>query len=116
VRALTRNPESAAAETLAEDGAEVIQGDLTDPSTLDAAFKDCWGAFVVTNFYDSVGTSSHEILEDVKQWLLTTYSDSRERPTRRRNPRTQCCFGRAESWSVMLHLEYAAFFSRHFRW
>ena len=54
VRALTRNPGSDAAKTLAELGAEVVEGDLTDASTLDPAFKDCWGAFVVTNFYDAV--------------------------------------------------------------
>ncbi|KAJ9497590.1 hypothetical protein H2202_007014 [Exophiala xenobiotica] len=53
VRALTRNPSSAAARKLSEAGAEVVQGDLTDPSTLPAAFDGCWGAFVVTNFYDS---------------------------------------------------------------
>jgi len=53
VRALTRNPSSAAARQLSEAGAEVVQGDLTDPSTLPAAFDGCWGAFVVTNFYDS---------------------------------------------------------------
>ena len=54
VRALTRNPDSAAARSLAEAGAEVVRGDLTDRSSLDAAFKGCWGAFVATNFYDSV--------------------------------------------------------------
>ena len=55
VRALTRNPSSAGARQLSEAGAEVVRGDLTDPSTLPAAFDGCWGAFVVTNFYDSVG-------------------------------------------------------------
>lgn len=54
VRALTRNPDSKAARALAAQGAEVVQGDLTDATTLDAAFAGCWGAFVVTNFYDSV--------------------------------------------------------------
>ncbi|KIW89619.1 uncharacterized protein Z519_09775 [Cladophialophora bantiana CBS 173.52] len=53
VRVLTRNPESDAAKRLAQQGAEVVKGDLTDASTLDAAFSDCWGAFVVTNFYDA---------------------------------------------------------------
>ncbi len=54
VRVLTRNPESTAARHLADLGAEMVKGDLTDPTTLDAAFEGCWGAFVVTNFYDSV--------------------------------------------------------------
>lgn len=55
VRALTRSPSSPAARSLSDAGAEVVKGDLTDPSTLPAAFDGCWGAFVVTNFYDSVG-------------------------------------------------------------
>lgn len=54
VRALTRDPSSTNAKRLAEAGAEVVKGDLTDATTLDAAFSGCWGAFVVTNFYDSV--------------------------------------------------------------
>ncbi|EXJ60370.1 hypothetical protein A1O7_04522 [Cladophialophora yegresii CBS 114405] len=53
VRALTRNPDSVPARKLSALGAHVVQGDLTDPSTLDGAFQDCWGAFVVTNFYDA---------------------------------------------------------------
>ena len=54
VRAVTRNPDSDASRKLAELGAEVVRGDLTDASTLDTAFQGCWGAFVVTNFYDAV--------------------------------------------------------------
>ncbi|KIV87921.1 hypothetical protein PV11_03437 [Exophiala sideris] len=54
VRALTRNPNSPTAKRLADRGAEVVKGDLTDPATLPAAFDGCWGAFVVTNFYDSI--------------------------------------------------------------
>lgn len=54
VRALTRRPESDAARALKEAGAEIVQGDLTDRTSLELAFKDCWGAFVATNFYDSV--------------------------------------------------------------
>ena len=57
VRALTRNPDSPAARHLSELGAEVVQGDLTDSSTLGSSFSNCWGAFVVTNFYDSVSGS-----------------------------------------------------------
>lgn len=54
VRALTRNPSSEAARALKDAGAEVVQGDLTDRNSLGAAFDGCWGAFVATNFYDSV--------------------------------------------------------------
>jgi uncharacterized protein YbjT (DUF2867 family) len=57
VRALTRSPDSDGARKLAELGADVVQGDLTDASTLEVAFEGCWGAFVVTNFYDAVSDS-----------------------------------------------------------
>lgn len=57
MRAITRNPESGAAKALAKLGADVVSADLTDPSTLSAAFAGCWGAFVVTNFYDAVSPS-----------------------------------------------------------
>lgn len=54
IRCLTRNIESAAAQSLASKGAEVVQGDLADPSSLPAAVQGCWGVFAVTNYYDSV--------------------------------------------------------------
>lgn len=62
VRALTRNPESSAAKALQNAGAEMVQGDLTNRSSLDAAFNDCWGAFVATNFYDSVSGQPPDLL------------------------------------------------------
>jgi uncharacterized protein YbjT (DUF2867 family) len=40
---------------LAAQGAEVVKADLTIPSTLPEAFKDIWGVFAVTDFYDTVG-------------------------------------------------------------
>ncbi|KAL1885703.1 hypothetical protein Plec18167_001198 [Paecilomyces lecythidis] len=53
VRALTRNPDSAAAKQLADLGAEIVRADLTVPSDIPPALKDCWGVFGVTNFYDT---------------------------------------------------------------
>lgn len=53
VRAVTRSPDSAAANELRARGAEVVQADLTVPSSLPAALEGCWGVFGVTNFYDS---------------------------------------------------------------
>jgi hypothetical protein len=53
VRAVTRDPSSHAARTLAAQGAEVVKADLTNPSSLPPAFEGCWGVFGVTNFYDS---------------------------------------------------------------
>jgi uncharacterized protein YbjT (DUF2867 family) len=61
IRCLTRNIESAAAQSLASKGAEVVQGDLSDAASLSAAVKGCWGVFAVTNFYDSVYTDSIRI-------------------------------------------------------
>lgn len=52
VRALTRNPDAAAAQQLAQQGAEVVKADLTVPSDVFSALEGCWGVFGVTNFYD----------------------------------------------------------------
>ena len=54
VRALTRDPQSPAAQALAEAGAEVVRADLTSPNDLASALEGCWGVFGVTNFYDPV--------------------------------------------------------------
>ncbi|MFN8652146.1 MAG: NmrA/HSCARG family protein [Gemmatimonadales bacterium] len=51
-RALTRNPGSDKAKALAALGAEVVQGDVDDPASLDRAFAGAWGAFCVTFFWD----------------------------------------------------------------
>jgi len=52
VRALTRKPDSPAAQALRDLGAEVVQGDLDDPASLRAALEGCYGAFGVTNFWE----------------------------------------------------------------
>jgi uncharacterized protein YbjT (DUF2867 family) len=49
VRALTRRPQSKAAKELAMVGAEVIQAQLSDPSSLVAAFRGAHGAYSVQN-------------------------------------------------------------------
>jgi uncharacterized protein YbjT (DUF2867 family) len=51
VRALTRNPESAAAKALAAAGAEVVAADLDDEASVRAAFEGVYGAYVVTNYW-----------------------------------------------------------------
>lgn len=51
VRALTRDPESAAARELAALGAEVVQADFYDEASVKAAFSGAYGAFLVTNFW-----------------------------------------------------------------
>ena len=50
-RAITRDPSSDAAKALAELGAEVVQADLEDPASVEAAFAGAHGAFCVTFFW-----------------------------------------------------------------
>lgn len=51
VRCLTRTPSSAAAQALAAQGAEVVQGDLTDLTSLAKAFENASAIFVNTDFW-----------------------------------------------------------------
>lgn len=51
IRILTRRANSAKALALARTGAEVVEGDLSKPETLHAAFKDVAGVFSVQDFY-----------------------------------------------------------------
>ncbi len=51
VRAITRDPTSAAAKALAAAGAEVVAADIDDEASLTAALKGAYGAFFVTFFW-----------------------------------------------------------------
>ena len=51
VRALTRNPQSDKAKALAAAGAEVVEADLDDETSVRKAFDGAHGAFVVTNYW-----------------------------------------------------------------
>ena len=50
VRCVTRNPSSSASQALKDLGAEVVQGNLSDLSSLALAFKDANAIFVNTDF------------------------------------------------------------------
>lgn len=52
VRCLTRRLDSVAASALADAGAEVVQGDMADRESLDAALAGCEAAFGVTNYFE----------------------------------------------------------------
>jgi uncharacterized protein YbjT (DUF2867 family) len=52
VRAVTRNPNSDKAQALAALGAEVVQADLDDRASLEAAFSGAYGAFCLTNYWE----------------------------------------------------------------
>jgi uncharacterized protein YbjT (DUF2867 family) len=62
VRALTRNPASAAAKDLADLGAEVVQADFYDEPSVNRAFEGAYGAFLVTNFW-AHGSAAKEMEE-----------------------------------------------------
>ncbi|MCS7041296.1 MAG: NmrA/HSCARG family protein [Bryobacteraceae bacterium] len=51
VRALTRNPDSAAARELARQGAEVVAADADDPESLERAFAGAYAAYCVTFYW-----------------------------------------------------------------
>jgi uncharacterized protein YbjT (DUF2867 family) len=53
VRAMTRKPESEAAQALKKKGAEVVKGDLDDEGSLRAALKGAWGAVAVQNTWEA---------------------------------------------------------------
>lgn len=52
VRGLTRNPESASAQTLAALGATMVRGDFDDVDGLVAAMDGAYGVFAMTNFWE----------------------------------------------------------------
>lgn len=53
VRALTRNPSSAAAKRLASLGAQLARCDLDDDASVAAAVEGAWGVYSVQNFWDA---------------------------------------------------------------
>lgn len=53
VRALTRNPAQSAAQALRGAGAEVVQGDLDDRTSVERALDGAYGVFSVQNFWET---------------------------------------------------------------
>lgn len=52
VRCLTRRLDSVGAVAIADAGAEVVEGDMADRESLDAALSGCEAAFGVTNYFE----------------------------------------------------------------
>ncbi|MBI5403092.1 MAG: NmrA/HSCARG family protein [Ignavibacteriae bacterium] len=52
VRAITRNVDSDKARALAMSGAEVVSADLDNAESIKDAFKNAYGVFAVTNFWE----------------------------------------------------------------
>lgn len=53
LRALTRKPESDKARALANNGVEVVQGDLNDAESLKKALAGAWGVYAVQNTWEA---------------------------------------------------------------
>lgn len=51
-RAVTRDPDSPAAQALAQRGAQVVQADLDDENSLRRAFTGAHGAYCMTSFFE----------------------------------------------------------------
>src|SRR5215467_11507225 len=56
LRALTRDPDSPAAQKLVRMGIEVVKGDLENPGTLEPATRGVYGIYSVQDFW-AVGAS-----------------------------------------------------------
>jgi len=52
VRAVTRDPSKGSAKALADKGAELVQADISDESSLEKAFEGTHAIFAVTNFWE----------------------------------------------------------------
>jgi uncharacterized protein YbjT (DUF2867 family) len=53
VRALTRDPQAPKAQALADQGAEVVQGDMQDRSVMKRVLEGAYGIFSVQNFWET---------------------------------------------------------------
>lgn len=53
LRAMTRKPDSDAAKQLRALGADVVQGDLDDASSLERALDGAWGVFALQNTWEA---------------------------------------------------------------
>lgn len=60
VRALTRDPNSPPAQTLGEAGAEVVQGDLDDRTSLDRALSGVYGVYSMQTPYLGVDAEERQ--------------------------------------------------------
>ncbi len=89
VRALTRQPESAAARALADRGAEVVTADLDDPASLPPAFEGAHGVYCMTNYWEHMDPAREKVqarnqaeaaaAAGVEHVIWSTLDDTRER-------------------------------------
>jgi uncharacterized protein YbjT (DUF2867 family) len=87
-RAITRKPTSDKARELANLGVEVVAADLDDSASLTKAFRDAYGAYCVTNFWEhfsgdketAQGKSLAQAAKSggVKHAIWSTFEDTRK--------------------------------------
>ncbi|MFL6577319.1 MAG: NmrA/HSCARG family protein [Povalibacter sp.] len=88
VRAVTRKPESPAAQKLRQSGAEIVVADLDDSCSVYRALEGAYGAFFVTNFWEHFSaekelTQAHVLASAASQAgiqhaIWSTLEDTRE--------------------------------------
>jgi len=61
VRAITRNAGSDNAKALASMGAEVVEANLDDKASLERAFSGAYGAFCLTNFWETFSPEAEKV-------------------------------------------------------
>lgn len=66
VRALTRDPGKPSAQALAQQGVEVVAGDLDDEASLNRACDGCDGVFSVQNFWEKGVGHEREVEQGCK--------------------------------------------------
>jgi uncharacterized protein YbjT (DUF2867 family) len=88
VRAITRNPDSDKAKAIAPLVKEIVKADGDDEESMAKAFEGCYGAFIVTDFWQDVNLF-HEMettrtiqaaakKAELKHVVLSTLPDTRE--------------------------------------
>lgn len=88
VRAITRNPDSEKAQAITSLVKETVQANADDEESMVQAFEGCYGAFVVTNFWEDMDMN-HEMKQTktiqaaakkagLKHVVLSTLPDTRE--------------------------------------
>jgi uncharacterized protein YbjT (DUF2867 family) len=88
VRAVTRKPDSPAAQGLRRAGAEVVLADIDDGSSTSRAMEGAYGAFLVTNFWEHL-SAERELVQahnlaaaaaqaGVRHAVWSTLEDSRD--------------------------------------
>ncbi|WP_395366154.1 NmrA/HSCARG family protein [Streptomyces sp. YH02] len=88
VRAVTRHPDGESAAELKRLGAEIVRGDMDDPSSLGPAFEHAYGAFLVTNFWEHMSAEREKTQAEalaraashagVQHAIWSTLEDTRE--------------------------------------